>query len=117
MGLPAQKVTDLERITQQELTSGERSSFRFPLHLPVTVLSGGQDYTAETENFSSGGVLLRLSTPMAANTAIEFLIEVPAGVLGAVTTAAIQGEGRVIRSYTENGQHYSAIVIHEYRFQ
>lgn len=117
MAFPAHEETDLERITQLELTSGERSSFRFPLRLPVIVLAEGQKYTAETENFSSGGVLLRLSTPLTANTAIAFLIEVPAGFLGAVTTAAIQGEGRVIRSYTENGRHYSAIVIHEYRFQ
>ena len=40
-----------------------------------------------------------------------------AGIIGAEVTAAIDGEGQVIRSYEKNGQNFSAIVIHEYRFQ
>jgi hypothetical protein len=111
------ELTDLGREMQQELASGDRSAVRFPVHLPVRVMADGLECTAETENFSSSGALFRMSTLLPTGSTVHFLIEIPAGVIGSDVTAAIQGEGKVIRSYEENGHNYSAIVIHDYRFQ
>lgn len=117
MGQNIRDLTDPERELQHELASGLRSSVRFPVHLPVQVIVDGEECTAVTENFSSSGALFRTSTSLPADAAIQFLIAIPAGIIGMDVTAAIHGEGQVIRSYEEDGQHFSAIVIHEYRFQ
>lgn len=117
MGQEVRDQIDPERELQHELASGYRSSVRFPVHLPVQVIIDGKECTAVTENFSSSGALFLTSTPLPAGFAIQFLITIPAGIIGMDVTAAIHGEGQVIRSYEENGQHYSAIVIHEYQFQ
>lgn len=77
----------------------------------------GVDLEAEAENFSSSGALLRVASPLKIGTTIDFLLEVPAGLSGSNSTAAIDGEGVVVRAYQENGQNYAAIVINEYRFQ
>lgn len=117
MGHVMRSLTGFSQEMQKELASGSRSAIRFPVHLPVQVLTGGQQCTAETENFSSSGALFRMPTPLPAGIHIHFLIEIPADILGTDATAAIQGEGRVVRSFEENGRTYSAIVIHEYQFQ
>lgn len=117
MGHTMHNPTNLGQEMQKELTLGSRSAVRFPVHLPVQILVGGQVCTAETENFSSSGALFHTPTPLPAGSKIHFLIEIPAGIIGAEVTAAIDGEGQVIRSYEKNGQNFSAIVIHEYRFQ
>lgn len=117
MGHAMRKLTNLGQEMQRELASGGRSAIRFPVHLQVQALVGGQTCTAETENFSSSGALFRTPVPLAAGSNIHFLIEIPEGLIGTDITAAIDGEGQVVRSYVENGQNYSAIVIHEYRFQ
>lgn len=102
---------------RRELSNGTRSAIRYPVRLPVRVISNDQESTGESENFSSGGALFRMSTPLPTGSAIQFLIEIPAESLGSDQTAAIHGEGQVFRSYQENGQNYAAIVIHEYQFQ
>ena len=114
------RLSDLTNIgleLQRELSNGARSAIRYPVRLPVRIISDGQESTGESENFSSSGALFRMSTPLPAGSAIQFLLEIPAGSLGSDQTAAIHGEGQVIRSYQENGQNYAAIVIHEYQFQ
>ncbi len=110
-------LTDLDRALQAELASGARSAVRFPIHLPVRIMADGGEWTGETENFSSSGALLRLSGELEAGSRIEFLVEVPAAMLGEDVTAAVHCAGQVLRSYEEDGKNYSAIVIHDYRFQ
>lgn len=102
---------------RRELESGLRSATRYPIRLPVHVICDGQESTGETENFSSSGALFRMSTPLPTGSATHFLIEIPAEIIGTDLTAAIQGEAQVIRSYQEDGRHYAAMVIQEYRFQ
>ena len=114
---PISDLTDLGREMHQELASGCRSAVRFPVHLPVLLMAEGQQYKARTENFSSNGALFCMSEHLPAGSSIQFLVQIPADLTGADATAAILGEGQVIRSYQQNGQNYSAIVIHEYRFQ
>ena len=110
-------LTNIGLELQRELSTGERSAIRYPVQLPVRILSDGQEYSGETRNFSSSGALFRTSALLPASAQIQFLIEIPAGVIGSDVTAAIHGEGQVIRSYQEVGQNYAAVVIHEYRFQ
>lgn len=110
-------LTDIGFELQRELTTRGRAAIRFPIRLPVHLIAGGNQCTAETENFSSSGALFRVSTPIPAGSAIQFLLEIPSGIIGTDVTAAIHGEGQVIRSYQENGQSYVAVVINDYRFQ
>ncbi|ACO34143.1 MULTISPECIES: PilZ domain-containing protein [Acidobacterium] len=100
-----------------ELSEGVRSAVRFPLHLPIRVIANGEEYSGESENFSSGGVLLRLDRGIEPGTTVEFLVEIPAGVLGMQSTAAIHCTGRALRAYEKDGVSYCAVVIDEYRFQ
>lgn len=109
-------LADVGTALERELVTEERTAVRFPVRLAVQIIAGGQECTAETENFSSSGALLRVSTPLPTGSIFQFLLEIPPGIIGTDVTAAIHGEGQVIRSYKENGQNYSAIVINEYRF-
>lgn len=94
-----------------------RGAVRYPLQLRVTVLAEGHDYEALTESLSASGVLLRLREPLREGQQIDFLVEIPAGMLEFSVTAAVQCSGRIVRSYWNDGQPYAAAVIDEYRFQ
>lgn len=94
-----------------------RGAVRYPLHLRVTLLCDGHQVQAITEDLSASGVLLELSEPLRLGQEIEFLVEIPAGLLGYTVTAAVHCFGRIVRSYSKNGQHFAAAVIDEYRFQ
>ena len=96
---------------------GSRFSVRFPLRLPVLILSGDREFVGTTENISANGVLFRLTEHLSANTKIEFLLEIPAGELFGDNTAAVHCLGRVIRTYRESSSYFAAAVIDEYRFQ
>jgi hypothetical protein len=96
---------------------GSRFSVRFPLRLPVLILSGDREFVGTTENISSNGVLFRLKEQLPTNTKVEFLLEIPAGELFGDNTAAVHCLGRVVRSYQESSSCFAAAVIDEYRFQ
>jgi len=97
--------------------SPARSAVRYPLHLRVTLLADNCDYEALTEDVSASGVLFRLQKPLREGLHIDFLLEIPAGMLEFSVTAAVHGSGRIVRSYWKHGQAFSAAVIDEYRFQ
>jgi hypothetical protein len=94
-----------------------RGTVRYPLHLRVTLVAEGQDYQAMTEDLSASGALLRLEKPMRLGQDVEFLVEIPSGVLELSMTAALHCSGRVVRSFWKAGQPWAAVVIDEYRFQ
>ena len=94
-----------------------RSAVRFPMHLPVVLMVGSSEVRAVTVNMSHNGVLLEVPEAIAADTGLEFLLQVPPEVTLNDSTAAIHCQGHVIRTYQENGLHYVAAVIDEYRFQ
>ena len=87
------------------------------MHLPVLLMVGGAEVRAVTVNMSNNGVLLEVPRSIPAQTGLEFLLQVPREVTLNDSTAAIYCLGHVIRSYQENGVHYVAAVIDEYRFQ
>jgi PilZ domain len=94
-----------------------RGAVRYPMHLRVTVLAEGHEYEALTEDLSASGCLLRLREPLREGQNIDFLVEIPAGMLEFSVTAAVHCSGRIVRSYWNNGQPFAAAVIDEYRFQ
>ena len=96
---------------------GSRFSVRFPLRLPVVILSGNREFSGVTENISANGVLFRLKESLPVNAPVEFLLEISAGQLFGDNTAAVHCLGRVVRSYSERSDCFAAAVIEEYRFQ
>lgn len=96
---------------------GTRSSVRFPLHLPVRILSEDREFAGTTENISANGVLFRLTEHLSVDAPVEFLLEISAEGLGGENTAAVHCLGRVVRSYEEHSNCFAAAVIDEYRFQ
>ncbi len=94
-----------------------RSAVRFPVHLPVLILVEGAEVEALTRNISHNGVLLETPRSILEGTKLEFLLQVPPDVMMNGSTAAIHCAGHVVRAYQENGVHFSAAVIDEYRFQ
>ena len=112
MGFAMRTISMLE-----EWETGVRCAVRFPIHLPIRVIASGEEYHAESENFSSNGVLFRLDRAIRAGTAVEFLVQIPGGIIGMQQAAAIHCIGRIVRTFVENGACYAAAVIDEYRFQ
>lgn len=94
-----------------------RGSVRYPLHLPVTLLADGEQNQAATVDISASGLLLRLRDPLYVGQKVEFLVEIPAGILDFSHTAAVHCRGRIVREYWKNGRPFAAAVIEEYRFQ
>ena len=94
-----------------------RTSVRFPLHLPVVLLARNEQIDAVTVNISTGGVLLRLREAIAAETVLEFLLELPKEFTYDESSAAVHCVGRVIRTFEQDGFHFVAAVIEDYRFQ
>ncbi len=99
--------------TQSEL----RGATRFPLRLPISITSEGEQVQAETHNISAGGVLFHLEGEMEVGSNIQFSISMPAAVLGASTDVLVTGMGRVVRCSLEGERRAIAAVIDEYRFE
>jgi hypothetical protein len=103
----------------------ERTAVRFPLALPVHVMTPSRLYEGVTENISSNGVLLRLNEvpesglepDLGPGAQLDFLIQVEKGLTGPDETAAIHCQGRIVRSYQEGTTAHAAAIIDEYRFQ
>lgn len=95
----------------------ERSAVRFPLALPVHIMTEGKLYEATTENISANGVLLQLDQVLEPGTEVDFLIQVAEGTTGPEETAAIHCTGRVVRAYEDDSTAHAAAIIDEYRFQ
>lgn len=96
---------------------GARFSVRFPLRLPVLILSGDREFSGTTENISASGVLFRLKEKLPVHAPVEFLLEISAGGVFGDNTAAVHCLGRVVHSYEERSCCFAAAVIDEYRFQ
>jgi hypothetical protein len=106
------------RTVMKPTLSTQRCSTRFPLHLKVAVRTDTREHNAETQNISSGGVLMNLETELKPETPIEFTIRMPAAVLGSPTDVEVNCVGRVVRSVEEeDGQHTVAAVIDDYQFK
>ena len=90
---------------------------RFPLELPVSMKSGGQEALATTQNISANGVLFQVDADMPVGSRVEFTISVPAAVVGSDNDVRLDCRGRVVRKYDSGERHGVGVVIDEYHLE
>jgi hypothetical protein len=90
---------------------------RFPLELPVSLKSGGQEALATTQNISANGVLFQVDADMPVGSRVEFTISVPADVVGSDNDVRLDCRGRVVRKYDSGDRHGVGVVIDEYHLE
>lgn len=90
---------------------------RFPIKLPVALKSGASGKMAETQNISANGVLFRMDADVPVGSAVDFIISLPADVVGAEADVRVDCRGRVVRSFEDDGRRGVGVVIDEYRFE
>src|ERR1035437_9824826 len=79
-----------------------RNSFRFPLHLQVTLKTPTAEYHAKTIDISAGGILFHTESEVAVGSEVEFTIEIPGDVLGTNHPVSVKCQGRVVRFSEES---------------
>jgi hypothetical protein len=117
--------SEAEATTQSmaELTKSRKSftdvqgAPRFPIKLPVALKSGDSGKFAETQNISANGVLFRMDADVPVGSAVDFIISLPADVVGAEADVRVDCRGRVVRSFEDGGRRGVGVVIDEYRFE
>jgi hypothetical protein len=97
-------------------TAEVRCAVRFPLTLPIRVITENGEYDATTENISASGVLFRSDKDLGVDRKVEFLLTMPAEVIGADSDVTLRCFGRVVRSYEGPEQFHAAAVIDDYLF-
>jgi PilZ domain len=97
-------------------TAEIRCAVRFPLTLPIRVITENGEYEATTENISASGVLFRSSQDLGVNRKVEFLLTMPAEVIGTESDVTLHCFGRVVRSYEGTEQFHAAAIIDDYLF-
>jgi hypothetical protein len=100
---------------------------RFPIKLPVALKTAvnpsgvtGLEVTGktvETENISANGVLFRMDADVPVGSAVDFVISLPADVVGAEADVQVDCRGRVVRSFADGARRGVGVVIDEYRFE
>ncbi len=104
--------------TETEITNESpnnlRSSVRFPLRLPV-VLQADAKANAETEDISSGGVLIHCGVDYPVGSTIQFSICMPARSVGAEKDVQVECVGRVVRCTPVGDKVAVGAIIDEYR--
>lgn len=90
---------------------------RFPLELPVSLRSGGQEAMATTQNISANGVLFQVDAEMPVGSRVEFTISVPADVVGSDNDVRLDCRGRVVRNYESGERRGVGVVIDEYHLE
>jgi PilZ domain len=104
--------------SQVESTDELRSSVRFPLELPIEVMTESTGVLrARTQNISSGGVLFDVEGKLKVGSRVEFRIDMPGGVLGTGQDVVVSCVGRVVRCQEVAGKTEAAVVIDEYSFE
>ena len=97
-------------------TAEVRCAVRFPLTLPIRIITESGEYEATTENISASGVLFRSDRDLGVNRKFEFLLTMPAEVIGTDSDVTLHCFGRVIRSYEGPEQFHAAAIIDDYVF-
>jgi len=93
-----------------------RCAVRFPLSLPIRVITDTGEYDATTENISASGVLFRSKEDLGVDSKVEFVLKMPAEVVGTESDVTLRCFGRVVRSYEGAQEFHAAAVIDDYLF-
>jgi hypothetical protein len=103
-------------VADKPRTAEVRCAVRFPLSLPIRVITDGGEYDATTENISASGVLFRSDHDLGVDRRVEFLLKMPAAVIGTEIDVTLRCYGRVVRSYQGPEQFHAAAIIDDYVF-
>jgi hypothetical protein len=93
-----------------------RCAVRFPLALPIRVITAHGEYEAVTENISASGVLFQLEENIGVGSTVQFLLKIPASALGTQDEVTLHCFGRIVRSYQGTKRRHAAAIIDDYRF-
>jgi hypothetical protein len=97
--------------------SENRTSRRFPVHLPLKVTGEKGAPEGVTENISAAGAYLWLDEQLAVGSLAEFDIVVPGDVIGAAQEVRLHCQARVLRcDEQKEGRSGVACVIEKYEF-
>lgn len=110
--LPLEAEPPVRILVRQEV----RCAVRFPLMLPVVLLSGEGEFSALTRNVSASGVLLELDRQLATGLEIRFSLRMPGTVLGTPRDVLVHCLGRVVRCSLSQNQYLAGATIDEYQF-
>ncbi len=97
-------------------TAEVRCAVRFPLALPITIITDAGEYEATTENISASGVLFRSAEDLGIERQVEFLLKMPAAIIGTDADVTLHCFGRVVRSYEGIQGFHAAAIIDDYLF-
>lgn len=93
-----------------------RCAVRFPLNLPVMLVSDSGEFAALTRNISASGLVFELDRPLKVGLEIKFSMRMPGAVLGTGHDVLVHCAGRVVRCSISQDQYEAAATINEYRF-
>ena len=111
----AQKLKKTAMVAERaEPTSPMRTAVRFPMELPLRIVTEDGVLEAVTENISANGILFTGEELPPVESRIEFTMKMPASVMGAPDDVLIQCIGRVIRHQNTGGRQQAAAMIDEY---
>jgi hypothetical protein len=98
--------------------SDNRTSRRFPVHLPAKVKLSDNCAAGSTANISAAGAYLRLDGGLEVGSTAEFEITIPGESIGSEHNVRIHCHGRVVRcdEADEEGHPGVACVIEQYEF-
>jgi PilZ domain len=93
-----------------------RCAVRFPVHLPVQVVTQSGEFETQTENISASGVLFFAEKSLEIDSEVEMFLRMPAASIGAQEDVVVQCMGRVTRCSSDAGGSHVAALIEDYRF-
>jgi hypothetical protein len=99
-------------------TDPVRSAVRFPIHLPIIMITEAGQLSASTIDISACGLLFSADRTLPVDSRVEFNIPMPSAVLGTESDVVVRCIGRVVRSVNhETSSAETAVVIDEYSFR
>jgi hypothetical protein len=95
-----------------------RSHVRFPMRVPIKLMMPAGVVVGETENLSAAGVFFEVAADLDEGGKVQFLLTMPASVLGTPRDVTVRCTGRVMRrEMSECGRRLIAVSIDQYKVE
>lgn len=93
-----------------------RAAVRFPLRIPIRVVTEQGGVDAMTVNISANGILFEMPNPLDTGCHVGFTIPMPAAAMGTPEDVVVRCEGRVVRACQTVKDWQVAACIDKYYF-